>query len=88
MQGWAGLNNTFEVVLIDILGSPYQGSAEVPLEASITLADQPAASSQTGSASAAAGAAGADQPLAAAVLDISRQAQTRRVQVLVLGFSI
>ena len=69
MQGWAGLNNTFQVVLVDVLGNPYRGSDPALLEVAINPTEQPAAGVQAGSD---ADHAAADQLLAANVLDISR----------------
>ena len=63
MQGWAGQNNTFLVVLLDVLGSPYQGTTAVPLLVTI----ESAASTQVQGSTAATGAeVGVSFPLAAA----------------------
>ena len=69
MQGWAGLNNTFQVVLVDVLGNPYQGSDPALLEVAINPTEQPAAGVQAGSDG---DHAAADLLLAANVLDITR----------------
>ena len=71
MQGWAGQNNTFQMVLLDGLGNPYQGTDAVLLQISISPADQALAISAGRNTTSA-------QGMTAEVLDISRCAVCSR----------